>query len=263
MATPAAVAVAAAAPVKIAARTGMAAAYHPAAAASTGMIAAVLDASQPLRRAALTAATAACRACAALRVSATRTARPPAAVRVSRHRPSGSCCRPRCRRWAGRGRRAGSAAWTCSDNRTAWLPAAGIAAAARSPAGMGTRSILVICPAGGDKDAAAAMEGIHSLGSPAGPVTATTLLAPTSTTTGRPPALGADAAAMTDGGTSETTSGSAEPRRTPAARAIASKVVSLSLRSCRSCSACAARCSSTSMRRNLRRHIGAYPLLTS
>jgi hypothetical protein len=83
MTTPAAAAVAVATPVKTAARTGIAAAYHPAAAASTGMIAAVCGASQPLRRAALTAATAACRACAAVRVSATRTARPPAAVRVS------------------------------------------------------------------------------------------------------------------------------------------------------------------------------------
>jgi hypothetical protein len=41
MATPAAVAVTVATPVKIAARTGMAVAYHPAAAATTGMIAAV------------------------------------------------------------------------------------------------------------------------------------------------------------------------------------------------------------------------------
>jgi len=125
---------------------------------------------------------------------------------------------------------------------------------------MGTRSILVTCPAGGDKDAAAAMEGIHSLGSPAGPVTATTLLAPTSTTTGKPPGRRADAAAMTDGGTSGTTSGSAEPRWIPAARARASNEVSLSLRSFRSCSALAARRPDTSTRCDLRRHINAYPL---
>jgi hypothetical protein len=121
---------------------------------------------------------------------------------------------------------------------------------------MGARSILVTCPAGGDKDAAAAIEGIHSLGSPSGPVTATTLLAPTSTTTGKPPGRGADAAAMTDGGTLETTSGSAELRWTPAARAIASNAVSLSVRSCRSCSALAAR----RPRCEMRRHIYAYPL---
>jgi hypothetical protein len=89
MATPAAAAVAVATPVKIAARIGIAATYHPAAAASTGVIAAVWDASQPLRRAALTAAMVACRACAAASVSATRTARPPAAVRVSRYAASG------------------------------------------------------------------------------------------------------------------------------------------------------------------------------
>jgi hypothetical protein len=259
MATPAAVAVTVATPVKIAARTGMAVAYHPAAAATTGTIAAVEDASQPLRRAAVTAATAARRACAALRVSATRTARPPAALRVSRYRPSGRCRRLRCRRWAGRCRRTGSAAWICLANRTAGRLARGIAAAARSPAGMGARSILVTCPAGWGKDAAAAMDGIHCLGSPAGPVIATTLLAPTSTTTGRPPGLGADAAAITEGGTSETTPGSAEPRWTPAARAMASNAVSVSLRSCRSCSAFAARCSSTSLCRNLRRRIDAYP----
>jgi hypothetical protein len=77
---------------------------------------------------------------------------------------------------------------------------------------MGARTILVTCAAGRGKAAAASIEGIHAVGSPAGPVTATTLLAPTSTTTGRPPGLGADAAAITDGGTSERTSGSAEPR---------------------------------------------------
>jgi hypothetical protein len=263
MATPAAVAVAAATPVKIAARNGIAAACHAAAAVSTGMIAAVCDASQPLRRATLMAATAACRACSAERVSATRTARPSAAVRVSRWRPSGRCRRPRCRRWAGRGRRALPAAWTCRATLKAESPAAGMAAAARSPAGMRARSILVTCPAGGRKDAVAAIDGIHSLGSPAGPVTATTLLAPTSTTTGRPPGLGAEIAAIREGGTSAITSGSAEPRWTPAARAMASNAVRLSLRSCRSCSAFAVRRASASMRRNLRRDIGADPLLTS
>jgi hypothetical protein len=152
---------------------------------------------------------------------------------------------------------------TLSTTRAAGPPAGGIAAAARSPAGMGARWILVTCPAGTGKDAAAAMEGIHSLGSPIGPVTATTLLAPTSTTTGRPPGLGVDAAAMTDGGTVETTSGSAEPRRTPEAPAMASNAVSLSLKSCRSCSALAVRRCNTSMRRDLRSDIGAYPLMTS
>jgi hypothetical protein len=257
-ATPAAVAVAAVTPQKIATRAEMAAACHTAAAASTGMIAAVWDACQPLRRAALTAATAACRASAAVSVSATRTARPPAAVRVSRRSPSGRCSRLSRRRWAGLCRRAGSPAWTFSATPGAGRPAAGIAAAARRPAGMDTRSILVTCPAGGGKDAAAAMEGIHSLGSPTGPVTATTLLAPTSTTTGKPPGRGADAAAMTDGGTSEATPGSAEPRRTPAARAMASNEVSLSLRSFRSCSALARR-PNTSTRCELRRHIMPTP----
>jgi len=70
---------------------------------------------------------------------------------------------------------------------------------------MWVRSILVTCPAGRGKEAAAAMEGIHSLGSPAGPVTATTLLDPTSTTTGTPPGFDADVAAMSDGGTWEAT----------------------------------------------------------
>jgi len=240
----------------------MAAACHPAAAASTGMIAAVWDACQPLRRAALIAATAARRACAAVRVSATRTARAPA-VTVSRAGRSGTCRREPCRRWAGRRRRTGSAARPCLTTPMDGRSAAGIATAARSPAGMGARTILVTCPAGGGKDATAAIEGSHALGSPAGPVTATTFLAPTSTTTGRPPGFGADPAAMTDGGTSETTSGSAEPRCAPAARAIASKAVSLSVRSCRSCSAFAARSASISMGCKLRRHIGAYPLLTS
>jgi hypothetical protein len=262
MTTPAAVAVAVATPVKIAARTGIAATYHPAAAASTGAIALVWDASQPLRRAALTAAIAACRACAAVSVSATRTARPPAAVRVSRYRPSCGRCRPRWRRWAARRRRAGSVALSRSANRTAGRRARGIAAAARSPAGMGARWILVTCPAGVGKDAAAAMDGIHALGSPAGPVTATTRLVPTSTTTGRPPGPGGDAAAITEGGTSETTSGSADPRCTPAARAMASNAVRVSLRSCRSCPAFAACCPTTSLCRKLRRHIGARSLLT-
>jgi len=264
MATPAAAAVAAAAPAKIAVRTGMAAACHSAAAASSGMIAAVWDACQPLRRAALTAATAARRACAAVRVSATRTARPPAALRVSLGGLSGAWCRRSpCRRWAGRCRWTGLTAWTCSATPTTAASAAGIAAAARSPAGKRARTILVTCPAGWGKDAAASIEGIQARGSPAGPVTATTLLAPMSTTKGRPPGLGGDAAAMTDGGTSDATSGSAEPRWTPAARAMASNAVSFSVRSCRSCSAIAARSSSTAMGRKLRRHIGAYPLPTS
>jgi hypothetical protein len=43
---------------------------------------------------------------------------------------------------------------------------------------------------------------------------------------------------------------------------MASSPVSLSLSSCRSCSAIAVRRSSTSTRRDLGRHIGAYPLLT-